>query len=224
MTNIEATDNQLRILIGNPPGYDAVSRTFTSTDALRKHRVSLLLEGGDVQRFHTMPTLQRDTVAGHSHGVAMFCWMIYDEAGLSVPKNLLLSALTHDLAEAKVGDVPAPTKRALNIRSSLGAVEDAVLDTAQMGFTLQRTEELVLKIADVLDGYLFCISELHMGNKRIMPALVNFRGYLVTNLQTLEALSKSEDGLELPSLPKLLKAAQHMMMELDLRYKEACGE
>ena len=65
-----------------------------------------VLEGGEVKRYHTMPTIGEQTVANHSWGVAVILsWLKPD-----ISPKALLKALTHDVAEKQTGDMPAPTK------------------------------------------------------------------------------------------------------------------
>lgn len=193
--NERIADGQLQNLLGAAPGYNRVTRSFENEESLLRHQLKLLVDGSDVKRFHAISTLQTNTVAAHSHGVAMLCWLIHRHAGVKVSRELLLASLTHDLAECRVGDVPSTTKRALNIRETFGAIEDAVLDTAQMGWSLTKAEELVLKIADGFQGFLFCLLEQQMGNRRIDPALHNFFRYSSDYITQLHNYGSTKDGM-----------------------------
>ena len=63
--------------------------------------------GGKVKRWHTVTTIQQQTVAEHSWGVAMICRKLWPE-----DKVLMEAALCHDLGEGLTGDVPWPVKQA----------------------------------------------------------------------------------------------------------------
>ncbi len=127
-----------------------------------KDRIQFAYEGGLTERFHTRPGLRRNTTAQHSHGVAMLCYWLADRKPSA---NLLMSALTHDTAEQVVGDVPAPTKWALG-SEQLDCLEQDALNAQGLTFPLSGIEERQLRMADALDGLLYCSTELQLGNRR----------------------------------------------------------
>lgn len=140
-----------------------------------------ILAGGRTKRFHTVPTVEGQNVGCHSYEVAMLCQLL--EPGCR--KELILAALTHDIAEHVVGDVPAPTKRAtvggghVTIGTLMEDLEDGVLADAQI-YTSELTadEQRTLKLADYLSGMLTCIYERRMGNKALLNVYRNFRAYV----------------------------------------------
>ena len=167
----------LRNLMGPVIGYDYINGQF-SDDAslLARHRVEMILGGGNTRRFHTMRTITENTVAEHSWGVASFVYIMSDG---QCSATVLMACLTHDVAERYVGDVPSPTKRALNIGESLGAIEDKVLHTAGFCFELTEQEARWLKLADYFDGMLYCIRERTLGNLGMRIVWERFRKYLL---------------------------------------------
>lgn len=138
--------------------------------------------GGDVQRFHTMRTVKPNTVGQHSYGVALLCQLLAPNCS----KKLLLAALTHDMAEQWTGDVPAPAKIAMGISQSLHELEETTLLAIGIdyGCDLNQDERRILKLADTLDGLMFCILEFNLGNASIYTALKNFKDYAKKNLVT----------------------------------------
>lgn len=125
------------------------------------------LNGSYVRRFHQHSVVLPDINARHSHGVAMLCYLLSPE---DPSLNLIMAALTHDLAEYAVGDVPAPTKRALGIRDALSTIEGNQLETRGLRFEDKLTveEHRTLKMADALDGMLYCVHELRLGNRTLV--------------------------------------------------------
>jgi 5'-deoxynucleotidase YfbR-like HD superfamily hydrolase len=131
-------------------------------------------DGGNTRRYHTMPTLQQDTVGHHSYNVACVIMALRPDCR----KELLMAALKHDMAEHRVGDMPAPAKRSMGIREMFADHEGEVM--AQAGVVqsvLLPEEQWVLRFADALDGLRFCVQEFKMGNRLIVECLENFRGY-----------------------------------------------
>lgn len=125
-------------------------------------RISFAYEGGLVERFHTRAGLRPCTDAAHSHGVAMLCVFLSEV----VPSaQLLMEALSHDLAEQYSGDMPAPAKWALGSERS-EALERAVRSEYDLLFPLTANERRTLELADALEGVLWCAHEVAMGNKK----------------------------------------------------------
>lgn len=139
-----------------------------------RDKILFMLRGGEVQRFHTLRTIQEDSVGYHSFGVAWLCHLLEPAAR----KELILAALAHDLAEQEVGDTPAPTKLALGISESMGKLEDSILRREGFGVDLSHGEKLVLKLADCFQGMLFCIRERSLGNRGVELVFVRYRGYV----------------------------------------------
>lgn len=120
-----------------------------------------LMEGSMVVRFHARPTLVPITDGQHSHGVAMLCWYLTDG---KPSVNLLMAALTHDLAEQAASDVSAPAKRALGLRDKLEEYERSFLQHYGMHVTLTKEEILTLYLADQFEGMLSLVRERGYGN------------------------------------------------------------
>lgn len=139
-------------------------------------QLEAIIGGGHTRRFHTVNTIQTNSVGHHSFGVALLCYFL---TGRNPSRQLLMAALTHDMAEQFTGDMPAPAKRAMGIRESFGAIEEHALQTLHLSFPLDSGDSMILKMADVLDGMLFCITERRLGNVGIEGAYNNFRGYAV---------------------------------------------
>lgn len=130
-----------------------------------KDRIQFLMRGGVVTRFHCYTCIKPNTDAAHQHGTAMLCYLLSD----SLPSlNLIMAALTHDAAEWVIGDVPAPTKWSVpGLADTLDELEDTQLSAHDLLFPLTPDERRKLKLADLLDGILYCAIERNMGNKAL---------------------------------------------------------
>ena len=145
--------------------------------------LEFIIFGGESKRFHTVPVIKEQRIDSHSFHVAMLCSLM---AGNAVSAPLLMAALTHDLAEHRVGDLPAPVKRALpdyphaSFRDVWGAMEDELLleHNQHWGVVLDEQEMRWLKLADAMEGALYCIRERMMGNRFIDTCYDNFRRYI----------------------------------------------
>jgi 5'-deoxynucleotidase YfbR-like HD superfamily hydrolase len=143
--------------------------------------LNFMWRGGYTERYHTWPTLLKDTVGHHSYNVA--CIIMHLRPDCSVA--LLKAALLHDVAEHRTGDMPAPIKRALpdypdgTFRSAYAQMEELHMAEAGIEYPLLTAEEAwVLKLADSMDGMRFCIQERRMGNQGIAEVFENFRSYV----------------------------------------------
>lgn len=156
--------------------------------------LDFIINGGETVRYHTWPVLRRQNVGEHSFRVAMLCgWLAGQHAEgekpVGIGANLLMAALTHDLAEHQMGDLPAPVKRGLPdvipsgdarpFREYWDFLENRLL--AEVGLdwahTLNEYEKRILKLADAACGALYCARERMMGNKLIDPVFDNFYAY-----------------------------------------------
>ena len=115
-----------------------------------------------MKRFHTRDVIKENTVAQHSFGVAWFCWMLM---GGHPSAALLMHALAHDLPEWVVGDIPAPAKKLPGVGDRIEQLEEQVVAEAGLKlFPLTDEEQRALKIADRLEGLLYCAMEARRGN------------------------------------------------------------
>lgn len=154
--------------------------------------IDFMWDGGDTRRYHGFRFILEDTVGQHSYNVA--CTIMYLRPAASA--KLLRAALKHDMAEHKVGDMPAPTKRDLpdyqsrpipgdgpaSFREVFGKYEEetAKARSVDLEQDLPPDEAWVLKFADSLDGMRFCIRERQLGNStlRLHEVYAAFKSYV----------------------------------------------
>jgi len=146
---------------------------------------------GYTRRYHGWRILLEDQVGSHERNVAKLLVLLWPDA----PKEAILYALGHDDAEWIVGDMPAPAKRRLpnytlvgrdgvvygteSFREAFGKMEDKVL--AEVGLSLPDVPVEWLhriKLCDSLDGMLYCLQELSMGNRQIITCFDAFASYV----------------------------------------------
>ena len=160
-----------------------------------KELLQFISEGGAVQRFHTRPGIRPDTDAAHSHGVAILCSLLMgtDALGRTTARaDLLMAALTHDLAEQFVGDVSAPAKRRLGLAQQLQSIEQDQLRVYGLDYAQHLTpaELRLLNAADYMDGLLYCCRELALGNRNMMLVWRKYCGYVETVLPELDGRAR----------------------------------
>jgi len=132
-----------------------------------------LYRAGNVERFHTMSTHKRQTLADHSWGVLMIIAHVSDGP---VGHQLMGAALCHDLAESVTGDVPYTAKRASGeLVEALSAVEMQFDRDFDIVYKLTEEEVDLLRWADMMELMMYCLGEYEMGNKRIMSVVQTAR-------------------------------------------------
>lgn len=143
-----------------------------------RSKLELIVKGGHVRRFHTLPTLTQETVGHHSYHVAWMCELISEGTPSA---ELLLAALQHDVAEHETGDLPAPAKRRLGIRKQFAAYESTIIQDhhgTDYSDLLSSAEVRTLSIADALAGLVLCVHERRLGNVYVEKARNNWNLYL----------------------------------------------
>ena len=126
-------------------------------------RYLTIRRGTAVRRFHTVPILIEETVGHHSCNLATLLWTLTNG---EVRKELLLGAVMHDVPEHITGDIPSPMKRMVS--GLLNEVEAVVFQ--DIGFNvedLSTEENLLFRIADVLDLMFKVREELSLGNRPV---------------------------------------------------------
>jgi 5'-deoxynucleotidase YfbR-like HD superfamily hydrolase len=120
--------------------------------------------GGQVKRFHPMPTVGNITTAQHQYTVTWLIWLL-TEGRCSA--RLLMRGLSHDCAECVWGDTPAPAKWESKgaLAKQLNKLEHSVLASNGADFVCSPEEEQTLRVADALAGMLEATQERALGNR-----------------------------------------------------------
>lgn len=145
-------------------------------------KAEFLRAGGYTRRYHGWRTLMDDPVGIHSFNVVNILLLIRPNAS----RELIIACIRHDGAEWVTGDPPSTAKRAVpGLKEAMDGYERATWLGA--GFSaptadLTAKEKLELKLADYLDGMMYCAQELAMGNRLIIPVYKVFYGYMVERL------------------------------------------
>lgn len=119
--------------------------------------------GGKVERCHTIPHNGSYSTAAHQWGVAMLLRYLYPNDFAELVEH----ALTHDVAEAWLGDLPAPVRWVLgDVNNKIQDEEDKILRKYGLPTTKDLTGPQLFKIrvCDMLELYLWCREQAAMGN------------------------------------------------------------
>lgn len=138
-----------------------------------------LRAAGRVERYHTHPTIQRQTVAEHTWQVLRVWFELYGEPSSAVATTILL----HDVGELKTGDLPHTLKRdhpTLKIevtkieKEHVGKMIVYNSDTLTYDVpSLSTLDQLRIKLCDLLEMAEFALDELYFGNRNARIILHN---------------------------------------------------
>ena len=134
--------------------------------------------GGMTKRYHTKNVIKENTVGAHSFGVAWMLWFITNG---ECSANLLMAGLAHDLAEHVTGDISSPTKRKFPaLAEMVQTMEHDLLSQHNVNFEFDLSPEELrsLKLADCMDGAIYCVGERELGNISIMPIWTRYCEYI----------------------------------------------
>ena len=117
-------------------------------------RLSLILRGGNVLRYHAEGDIGPQSVAAHTWRLMVVLLHLWPNAS----ESLLRTALYHDVPEGFVGDIPAPVKRHPHIKAAVDALEAEFAAYLQLPDERDLSEEdyLRFKISDYLELCVTC--------------------------------------------------------------------
>jgi 5'-deoxynucleotidase YfbR-like HD superfamily hydrolase len=133
--------------------------------------------GTEVSRWHTQQPIFPETVGHHSANVALLCDVISEG---ECSRDVLFTALIHDLGEFWTGDVPAPAK-VLNpsLKDHLSVMDEHYLRGIGVETPLLSAAEISLvKAADILDLLWVARLEVQVGNTAYLDVLDRGFSYL----------------------------------------------
>lgn len=171
--------------------------------------------GGHVERCHGIPHQGSYSNAAHSWGVAMLLHYLWPEDFA----RLALICLAHDVPEAWVGDIPAPTGRYVpGLRDSLQQIEGDL--NRSMGLPgedeLNETDLAKVKACDRLEFYIWCREQVMIGNRYAEESQIEIERYFVeVRLPSrAEELYEALQGIDvLPRQANVMKEICDAMVE-----------
>ena len=109
-----------------------------------------------VPRWGIVPTIRKQTVAEHSHGVTVIAlWLLNRYLPDERETAVLEYAARHDEYESMTGDTPATAK-----------ITGLIVDNTPTG-AYSKTTKNIVKVADFIEALLFICGEEAMGNKTL---------------------------------------------------------
>jgi hypothetical protein len=120
-------------------------------------------------------------VGAHSYAVVVLLDQLWDNCS----KNLLLSALYHDVPEIILGDIPATAKWSYpDVQKVFKKAEQKVMKDLDIDFVLTDRELNRLKMADMLELVMYC-HKLNDSNPRMKLIMQTGVNYLMDNYSQL---------------------------------------
>lgn len=127
-------------------------------------RLVMIRTGGAVRRCHGIHHTMPYRVDSHTWGVLVLLWLLWPE---DFPR-LSAAVLFHDVQEAWVGDIPAPTKRYSSaVKAAIDAMDEKVSRILDLPYDgdLDPEDQRKVKACDHLELYLWAAEEVYAGNR-----------------------------------------------------------
>lgn len=143
------------------------------------NRLHIWRKGLKVERMHTVPHITPYNNGFHSCNAALIAHELCLLNGLN-SASVIRYMVLHDIAEEYVGDTPANVKRDFpNIKIALDEAEKHWEEKYIPDMPdLHRQEKDIAKVADLAELGMYCLEELHLGNKNVLFTLKNVIDYL----------------------------------------------
>jgi len=131
-----------------------------------------VMNGLAIKRYHTKRTIREQTVADHSARIcAILCYLMDNQPTAAV----LQAAIYHDCSEFVTGDIPAPAKwNNPALKTELSRITTEYEVSMGLRVVLTDREAKLLKFADLAEGCQYCIDELQLGNRNLLPTLSRY--------------------------------------------------
>ena len=154
----------------------------TASNQINYEKLETIYEAQFINRYHTVPLGGlRQTVGAHSYAVVVLLDQLWDNCS----KNLLLSALYHDVPEIILGDIPATAKWSYpDVQKVFKKAEQKVMKDLDIDFVLTDRELNRLKMADMLELVMYC-HKLNDSNPRMKLIMQTGVNYLMDNYSQL---------------------------------------
>lgn len=126
-------------------------------------RLIAIRTGGAVERCHGIWHQGSYSVAAHSWGVAMLMLLLWPQDF----RRLAIYCLVHDVPEAWVGDIPAPTKKYLpEVKRACDDIERQIFDRLDLpnDADLSVLDRAKLRACDHLELYVWATEQINGGN------------------------------------------------------------
>lgn len=140
--------------------------------------LTLVFKSGNIKRYHIHSVIGEQNVAHH-------CWRVVMLLYYTVPNpspNLIKAAMFHDCGEIITGDVPYTAKRDyVELKRMLDGIEKKFEEDNQLKFNIDTTEEVYLKVCDMLELAWFSKEQIDLGNKNFV-AMFNKASLIVERL------------------------------------------
>jgi len=154
----------------------------TASNQINYEKLETIYDAQFINRYHTVPLGGlRQTVGAHSYAVVVLLDQLWDNCS----KNLLLSALYHDVPEIVLGDIPATAKWSYpDVQKAFKKAEQKVMKDLDIDFVLTDRELNRLKMADMLELVMYC-HKLNDSNPRMKLIMQTGVNYLMDNYSQL---------------------------------------
>jgi 5'-deoxynucleotidase len=146
---------------------------------MNNDRLLRLRRLSNVPRWAVIPTIRNQNVAEHSYHVCSLALWLADRSapvarGSTTREQIMYAALYHDESESMTGDIAAPAKKWMDKLQFVNL-------SKRLGIQEYENDEVkqIIKMADLLEAYLFLHEEISMGNQAVWTIMNDVSDNLV---------------------------------------------
>lgn len=127
-------------------------------------KIRFLRESSYVDRVHTTPSHGSYPLGQHCYNMLMLAFELHPNIHLPLVEAIMY----HDAAERIIGDLPHPGKRiSSHLLAACKDAEERIQKKWGLEVYLSEKDKRWLKALDLLEFYLWCQDQIHMGNGNV---------------------------------------------------------
>lgn len=158
----------------------------------------------ELKRFNIRITLHPENVSSHSLFTAIIARCIAFDYNQRVGEDrkfdlnsIYLYTSLHDIDESELGDVLMPTKIETGIGELYKKLEEDVKFRIHSNlnvetYSLTKKDSLLIKFADRIEGYMYCIEEIVLGNGHFVSISQYYRKDLIKLIDSCDDVELKE--------------------------------
>lgn len=139
---------------------------------------------GQVERYHTWPRINRQSVAEHTFHILRIYYQLWGAPSPEVTERIIW----HDIGEMATGDLPYPVKKVWpGLKEITTTIESAHLISLGIRMSGKVPDEEInrLKVCDLLEMLEYGLVERYMGNQFAEPIVVDIAANITLLLENL---------------------------------------
>lgn len=177
-----------------------------------------------IKRFSMVKVLHPQSLSCHGYNVGSLFCLLCDHFGVDIKAVELFMVMQHDFVESYTGDLNAHIKdQNEETKHAWRVLEESTVPNSLHPYTekgleniLKGVKDLLFRLADQMDAYLFCKDERKMGNTFIDGPLFRYKVRITNTVHDLNTYLLSREYREevMPVNPNWLDSKCKEVLDL----------